>query len=68
MSQLGLIRAGKVGGLIIPKAVLSFVGLFAQCCRNRRPKGRPGAVRDVLQNQTRRFTEPKWGWLAKRRV
>jgi len=34
------------------QAALSLVGLVPQCCRNRRLKVRPVAVRDVLQNQS----------------
>jgi uncharacterized protein RhaS with RHS repeats len=51
--SLAVNRAGNTGDQAILKTLLPLVGLISQCCRKRRPKMRPAAVRDVSQNQSR---------------
>jgi hypothetical protein len=50
-SQMKLKCVGRAGDEVIIKTALSLAGWVSKCCRNRRPKVRPVAVRDVLQNQ-----------------
>jgi len=48
-----LIRVERAGDQATFRAVLSLVGRVSQCRRILRPKMRPAAVRDAVQNQSK---------------